>query len=113
MITVKGCIGKNIIRLTKGQKTTLPRKALKLHMPNREELVSRYSRIATGAADEICISKFDLHVALMQLPLPREVMDLRIFGITGGNFTGYYRFETFLYVLTDTLNMFQEKRTRE
>ena len=69
---------------------TVKRKA---QMPNMEELISRISRkIADGPADEIWISKFDLDYAYGQLLLSREARNLCIFAVTGGNFTGYYRF---------------------
>ena len=69
---------------------TVKRKA---QMPNMEELISRISRkIADGASDQIWISKFDLDHAYGQMQLSKHAMDLCIFAITGGNFTGYYRF---------------------
>ena len=86
---------------------TVKRKA---QMPNMEELISRISRkIADGEADEIWISKFDLDYAYGQLPLSKNAMDLCIFAVTGGNFTGYYRFLKGLYGLADIPTIFQEK----
>ena len=68
-------------------------KVKKAQMPNMEELISRISRkIAEGPADEIWIPKFDLDYAYGQLQLSKRAMDLCIFSVTGGNFTGYYRF---------------------
>ena len=65
----------------------------KAQMPNMEELISRISRkIADGPADEIWTSKLDLDYAYCQLLLSREARNLCIFAVTGGNFTGYYRF---------------------
>ena len=82
----------------------------KTQMPNMEELISRISRkIADGEADEIWISKFDLDYAYGQLPLSKNAMDLCIFAITGGNFTGYYRFLKGFYGLADIPTIFQEK----
>ena len=79
-------------------------------MPNMEELISRISRkIADGPADEIWISKFDLDYAYGQLQLSKRAMDLCIFAVTGGNFTGYYRFLKGFYGLADIPTFFQEK----
>ena len=86
---------------------TVKRKA---QMPNMEELISRISRkIADGAPDQIWISKFDLDYAYGQMQLSKHAMDLCIFAITGGNFTGYYRFLKGLYGLADIPTIFQEK----
>ena len=86
---------------------TVKRKAQK---PNMEELISRISRkIADGEADEILISKFDLDYAYGQLPLSKNARDLCIFAVTGGNFTGYYRFLKGFNGLADIPTIFQEK----
>ena len=86
---------------------TIKRKA---QMPNMEELISRISRkIADGPADEIWISKFDLNYAYGQLLLSREARNLCIFAVTGGNFTGYYRFLKGFYGLADIPTIFQEQ----
>ena len=75
-----------------------------------EELISRMSRkIVDGEADEIWISKFDLDYAYGQLPLSKNAMDLCIFPVTGGNFTGYYRFLKGFYGLAGIPTIFQEK----
>ena len=82
----------------------------KTQMPKMEELISRISRkIADGPADEIWISKFDLDYAYGQLLLSREARNLCIFDVTGGNFTGYYRFLEEFYGLADIPSIFQEK----
>ena len=82
----------------------------KPQMPNMEELFSRISRkIADGPADEIWISKFDLDYAYGQLILSRAARNLCIFAVTGGNFTGYYRFLKGFYGLVDIPTIFQEK----
>ena len=86
---------------------TIKRKA---QMPNMEELISRISRkTADGPADEIWISKFHLNYASGQLLLSREARNLCIFAVTGGNFTGYYRFLKGFYGLADIPTIFQEK----
>ena len=79
-------------------------------MPNMEELISRISRRkADGPVDGIRISKFDLDYAYGQLKLSRRAMDLCIFAVTGGNFTGYYQFLKGFYGLADIPTTFQEK----
>ena len=79
-------------------------------MPNTEELISAISRkIADGEADEIWISKFDLDYAYGQLPLSKKAMDLCIFAVTGGNFSGYYRFLIGFYDLADIPTVCHEK----
>ena len=85
----------------------------KTQMPNMKELISSIPRkIADGPADEIWISKFDLDYAYCQLILSREARNLCIFAVTGGNFTGYYRFLKGLYGLADIPTIFQEKIDR-
>ena len=79
-------------------------------MQKMQELISRISRkIADGPADEICISKFDLDYAYGQLKLSRRAMDICIFAVTGGNFTGFYRFPKGFYGLADIPTIFQQK----
>ena len=86
---------------------TIKRKA---QMPNIEELISRISRkIADGPADEIWFSKFDLDYAYGQLILSREARNLCIFAVTGGNFSGYYRFLKGFYGLADIPTIIQGK----
>ena len=86
---------------------TIKRKA---QMPNMEELISRISRkTADRPADEIWISKFDLDYAYGQLKLSKRAMDLCIFAVTGGNFTGYYQFLKVFYGQADIPTVFQEK----
>ena len=86
---------------------TIKRKA---QMPNMEELISRISRkIAYGPADEIWTSKLDLNYAYGQLILAKEARNLCIFAVTGGDFTGYYRFLKGFYGLADIPTKFQEK----
>ena len=79
-------------------------------MPNMEELISRIARtIADGPADEIWTSKLDLDYAYGQLILSKEAQNLCIFAVTGGDFTGYYRFLKGFYGLADIPTIFQEK----
>ena len=82
----------------------------KAQMPNIEKLISRISRkIADGPVDEIWISKVDLDYAYGQLILSRAARNLCIFEVTGGNFTGYYRFLKGFYGLPDIPTTFQDK----
>ena len=86
---------------------TIKRKA---QMPNMEKLFSRISRkSADGPADEIWTSKLDLDYAYGQLILSKEAQNLCNFDVTGGDFTGYYRFLKGFYVLADIPTIFQEK----
>ena len=82
---------------------TIKRKA---QMPNMEELISRISR---QIADEIWTSKLDLDYAYGQIILCKEAQNLCIFAVTGGDFTGYYRFLKGFYGLADIPTIFQEK----
>ena len=75
-------------------KITIKRKA---HMPNMEELFSRIS------------GKLPMDYAYGQLLLSRDARNLCIFALTGGNFTGYYRFPKGFYGLADIPTIFQEK----
>ena len=75
-----------------------------------KDLISRRSRKkAYGPADEIWISMFDLDYAYDQLQLSKKARDLCIFAVTGGNFTGYYRFLKGFYGLADIPTTFHEK----
>ena len=79
-------------------------------MLNMEELISRISRKkADGPADEIWASKLAWVYAYGQLILSREAQNLCIFAVTGGDYTGYYRFLKGFYGLADILTIFQEK----
>ena len=85
---------------------TIKRKA---QMPNMEELISRISRkITEGTQGEIWISKLDLDYAYGQLKLSKRARNLCVFTVTGGKFTGYYRFVKGFYGLADIPTIFQE-----
>ena len=80
----------------------------KTRKSNVEELISGISRkSADRAADEVWISKFDLDHAYAQLPFSKNVLELCILGMTGGNFTGYYTFLISFYGLADIPTIFQ------
>ena len=81
----------------------------KAQMPNMEELLSRISRkIADGKEGEVWISKLDLDYAYGQVKLSEKAKNLCIFTVTGGKFTGYYRFLKGFYGLADLPTNFQE-----
>ena len=78
-------------------------------MPNMEAVISRSSKkLADGPAIEICSSKFDLDYAYGKLQLSKRAMDQCIFAVTGGSFTGNYRFLKGSYGLADIPTIFQE-----
>ena len=79
-------------------------------MPNMEELISRISRkISEETEGEITITKLDFDYAYGQLKLDDQTRNLCIFTVTGGEFTGYYRFLKGFYGLADIPTIFQER----
>ena len=54
------------------------------------------------------ITKFDFDYAYGQLKLDDPTRNLCIFTVTGGEFTGYYRFRKGFYGLADISTIFQE-----
>ena len=86
---------------------TLKRKA---QMPNMEELISRISRkISEGEDGEVLATKLDFDYAYGQIKLDDDTKNLCIFTVTGGNFTGYYRFLKGFYGLADIPTILQER----
>ena len=86
---------------------TIKRKA---QMPNMEELISRISRkISEGKEGEILATKLDFDYAYGQIKLDENTKNLCIFTVTGGDFTGYYRFLKGFYRLADIPTIFQER----
>ena len=86
---------------------TVKRKA---QMPNLDELISRISRkISEGEDGEILATKLDFDYAYGQIKLDDDTKNLCIFTVTGGNFTGYYRFLKGFYGLADIPTIFQER----
>ena len=89
---------------------TLKKKA---QMPNMEELISRISRkISEEQEGEIWITKLDFDYVLGQIKLNENTRNLCIFTVTGGEFTGYYRFLKGFYGLADIPTIFQERLDR-
>ena len=58
------------------------------------------------------ISKIDLDYAYGQMILSEETSRQCVFAITGGNFSGYYRFKKGFYGLADIPTIFEEKIDR-
>ena len=86
---------------------TIKRKA---QMPNMEELISRISRkISEEQEGEIWITKLDFDYAYGQIKLDDQTKNLCIFTVTGGEFTGYYRFLKGFYGLADIPTIFQDR----
>ena len=79
-------------------------------MPNMEELILRISRmLSEGEYGEVLATKHDFDYAYVQIKLDDDTKNLCIFTVTGGNFTGYYRFSKGFYGLADILTLFQER----
>ena len=85
----------------------------KAQMPNMEELISRISRkISEEQEGEIWITKLDFDYAYGQIKLNENTRNLSIFTVTGGEFTGYYRFLKGFYGLADIPTISQERIDR-
>ena len=86
---------------------TIKRKA---QMSNMAELISRISRkISEEKEGEIHTRKLAFDYAYGQLRLDEQTRNLCIFTVTGGEFTGYYRFLKGFYGLADIPTIFQER----
>ena len=82
-------------------------------MPNMEELLNQISvEITRDRTKELNISKIDLDYAYGQMKLSIETSRQCVFAITGGKFSGYYRFKKGFYSLADFPTIFQEKIDR-
>ena len=83
------------------------------HMPNMEKLLNQITvEITNDRTKELRISKIDLDYAYSQMLLSEETSRQGVFAITGGNFSGYYRFKKGIYGLADIPTIFQEKIDR-
>ena len=75
-----------------------------------EELLNQISvEITRDRTKEMMISKIDLDYAYGQMKLSKETSRQFVFAITGGNFSGYYRFKKEFYGLAHIPTIFQEK----
>ena len=82
-------------------------------MPNMEELSNQISvEITRDRIAQLFISKIDLDYAYGQMKLSDETSGQCVFALTGGNFSGYYRFKKGFYGLADIPTIFQEKIDR-
>ena len=78
-----------------------------------EELLNQISvEITKDRTKELMMSKIDLDYAYGQMMLSEETSRQCVFAITGGNFSGYYRFKKGFYGLADIPTIFQEKIDR-
>ena len=78
-----------------------------------EELLNQISvEITKDRTKELRMSKIDLDYAYGQMMLSEETSRQCVFAITGGNFSGYYRFKRGFYGLADIPTIFQEKIDR-
>ena len=83
------------------------------HMPNMEELLNPISvEITHDRTLQLFMSKIDLDYAYGQMKLSKETSRQCVFALTGGKFSGYYRFIKGFYGLADILTIFQEKIDR-
>ena len=83
------------------------------HMPNMEELLNQISvEITRDRTLQLFISKIDLDYAYGQMKLSEETSRQCVFALTGGNFSGYYRFRKGFYGLANIPTIFQEKIDR-
>ena len=82
-------------------------------MPNMEELLNQISVASTrDRTVQLFISKIDLDYAYGQMKLSKETSRRRLFAITGGKFSGYYRFRKGFYGLAGFPPIFQQKIDR-
>ena len=82
-------------------------------MPNMEELLIQISvEITRDRTLQLFMSKIDLDYAYGQRKLSEETSRQCVFGLTGGKFSGYYRFKKGFYGLADIPTIIQEKIDR-
>ena len=83
------------------------------HMPNMKKLLNQISvEISRDRTLQLFMSKIDLDYAYGQMKLSEETSRQCVFAITGGKFSGYYRFKKGFYGLADVPTIFQEKIDR-
>ena len=83
------------------------------HMPNMEELLNQISvEITRDRTVQLFLSKIDLDYAYGQMKLSEETSRQCVFALSGGNFSGYYRFKKRFYGLANIPTVFQEKIDR-
>ena len=78
-----------------------------------EELFNQFSvEITRDRTAQLFISKIDLDYAYGQMKLSDETSRQCVFAITGGKFSGYYRFKKGFYELAKIPAILQEKIDR-
>ena len=83
------------------------------HMPNMDELLNQISvQITRNRTTQLFMSKIDLDYAYGQMKLSEKTSRQCVFALTGGKFSGYYRFKKGFYGLADIPTIFQEKIDR-
>ena len=83
------------------------------HMPTMEDLLNQISVEKTrDRTVQLFLSKIDLDYAYGQMKLSEETSRQCVFALTGGNFSGYYRFKQGFYELADIPTIFQNKIDR-
>ena len=81
-------------------------------MPNMEELLTQISvEVTRDQTAQLFISKIDLDCAYGQMKLSKEKSRQCVFAITGGNFSGYYRFKKGSTILLIYPQHFKRKLT--
>ena len=79
-------------------------------MPNMEILVNQISvEITRDRAAQLFMSKIDLDYAYEQRKLSEETSRQCVFALTGGNFSGYYRFKKG-FTVSPTYPQFSRKK---
>ena len=83
------------------------------HMPNMEEFLNQISvGITRDRTVQLFMSKIDLDYAYGQMKLSEETSRQCVFALTGGNFSGYYRYKKGFYGLAVIPTILQEKIDR-
>ena len=83
------------------------------HMPNMGDLLNQISvEITRDRTTQLFLSKIDWDYAYRQMKLSEETSRQCVSALTGGNFSGYYRFKKGFYGLADIPTKFQEKIDR-
>ena len=82
-------------------------------MPNMQQLLNPISvEITHDRTMQLFISKIDFDYPYGQMKLSEETRRQCVFALTGGKFSGYYRFKKGFYGLANIPSIFQEKIDR-
>ena len=111
MITVK--VVKSVKIALNSRKLNDSCSKMRQRMPNMEEVLNQISEETTcDRALQLFISKNELDYAYGQMKLSDETNRQRVFAITGGKISGYYRFKKGFIGLADLPTIFQDKIDR-